>query len=82
MDRINNKFDEQEKLYAEKNRGSPMAKLIEIIGQDLFERIKEDIPELHEALMDYIKNKKGHVTFAFCRDLLSKYNLNLEEERR
>ena len=59
-----------------------MSKLIEILGQELLDRIKEEIPELYEALMDYIKNKKGLVTFAFCRDLLAKYNLNLEEEQR
>ena len=82
MARIDNRFEEQDRLYAEKNSGSPMQKLIEILGQELLDRIKEEIPELYEALMDYIKNKRGLVTYAWCRDLLAKYNLNLEEERR
>ena len=82
VDRINSKFDKEIKLYAEKDSGSPMARLIEILGKELLEKIKNDIPELYDSLMEYIKGKKGQVTFAFCRDLLAKYNLNLEEERR
>ena len=82
VDRINSRFDAEAKLYAEKKSGSAMAKLIEILGQELLDRIKAEIPELYEAIMDYIKNKKGLVTFAFLKELLAKYNLNLEEERR
>ena len=59
-----------------------MSRLIEIIGKELLQRIKTDIPELYSALMDYIRDRKGLITFAFCRDLLAKYNINLEEERR
>ena len=32
--------------------------------------------------MDYINNKKGLVTFTFCKELLAKYNISLEEEQR
>ena len=82
VDRINSKFDEEAKRYAEKNSNDAMAKLIEILGQELLDKIKNEIPELYDALMDYIKNKKGLVTYAFLKDLLAQYNLNLEEEQR
>lgn len=82
VDRIDNRFEKEAKANALKDSGSPMSRLIEIIGKELLQRIKTDIPELYSALMDYIRDRKGLITFAFCRDLLAKYNINLEEERR
>jgi hypothetical protein len=35
-----------------------MSKLRSIIGENLLEKIKNEIPELYEALMEHIKNKK------------------------
>ena len=58
VDRINSKFDKEIKLYAEKDSGSPMARLIEILGKELLEKIKNDIPELYDSLMEYIKGEK------------------------
>ena len=45
------------------------------------DRLKEEYPELWAELMEYIKGRQG-VSYDFCRELLLKYNLNLEEERR
>jgi len=56
-----------------------MTKLRTILGDKLLERIKKDIPELYEALMEHIKSKK-QLSYVFCRDLLADYSINLEEE--
>lgn len=71
VDRIDIRLDEEAKANALKDSGSAMARLIEILGKQLLEKIKKDIPELYDALMDYIEYKKGLVTVAFCRDILA-----------
>jgi len=40
------------------NSGYPMTKLKSILGDNLLEKIRTEIPELYEALMEHIKNKK------------------------
>mmetsp|Transcript_36250 Transcript_36250/g.44204 ORF Transcript_36250/g.44204 Transcript_36250/m.44204 type:complete len:85 (-) Transcript_36250:1541-1795(-) len=58
-----------------------MTKLTGILGEALLSRIQEDFPELYEKLMEHLRIKKN-ITFAFCKDLLIQYDLNLDEERR
>ena len=36
------------------NAGSPMAKLTQILGEPLLEKIKKEVPELYEQLLQYI----------------------------
>ena len=47
----------------------------------MLDKIKQEFPELYEQLMEHIKLKK-QLSYAFCRDLLNEYNLNLDEEKK
>jgi len=58
-----------------------MSKLIEILGEDLLEKIKNEVPELYEQLIDFIRLRK-QLTYAWCKTLLANYNINLEEEKK
>ena len=81
VSRIDNRFDLMAKNEAKKNTGDPLTKLRNVLGQSLLDRIRDEFPELYEHLMEHIKNKK-QLSYAFCRDLLADYNINLEEERK
>ena len=58
-----------------------MTKLNAILGQELLHKIREDYQELYDRLMEHIEMKK-HITYAFAREILAQYNLNLDEEKR
>jgi hypothetical protein len=79
VNRLEKRFEKEAKFDDGFNSGHPMTKLRTILGDNLLVRIKKEIPELHEALTEHIKYKK-QLSYAFCRDLLADYSINLEEE--
>jgi hypothetical protein len=52
------------------NSGSPINKLNWILGNDMLAIIKEERPELYNALLEYITNKKN-ISLDFCQKLLA-----------
>ena len=58
VNRLEKRFNKEAKIKKNFNSGHPMSKLRSIIGENLLEKIKNEIPELYEALMEHIKNKK------------------------
>ena len=58
-----------------------MVKLIGILGQELFDRIRDEYPELYQLLMDHLQLKKN-ITYGFAREVLLGYGIILDEERR
>ena len=81
VDRIDGRLELEAQDKAKLNSGTPMVKLTEILGADLLARIKNELPELYEQLMEHISNKQT-ITYAFCRMLLNNYNINLDYERK
>ena len=75
------RFAKEEKERQDLKSGHPMAKLEKILGKELLLKIKGEFPELHEQLLDHIKLTKK-LTYQFCKELLSEYSINLDEERR
>ena len=81
VDRVDKRLEREQKKYDAFISGLPMAKLKAILGEDLLDRIRNELPELYNHLMEYIETKKN-INYAFARDLLAQYKLNLDEERR
>ena len=81
VNRMDVRFAKEEKERQDLKSGHPMAKLEKILGKELLLKIKGEFPELHEQLLDHIKLTKK-LTYQFCKELLSEYNINLDEERR
>ena len=57
VDRIDGRLELEAQEKAKLNSGTPMVKLTEILGADLLQRIKSELPELYEQLMEHIANK-------------------------
>ena len=58
VDRIDGRLELEAQENAKLNSGTPMVKLTEILGADLLTRIKNELPELYEQLMEHISNKQ------------------------
>ena len=81
VDRVDGRLEREAQEKAKLNSGTPMVKLAEILGPELLQRIKDELPELYEQLMEHIANKQ-QITYAFCRMLLQNFNINLDLERK
>ena len=81
VDRVDKRLEHEQKKYDTFVSGQPMTKLIGILGQDLVNRIREDYSDLFDSIMGHLELKKN-ITYAFCKQLLSHYNLNLDEEKK
>lgn len=81
VDRIDDRLQKEAERKAKLKSSVPMVKLTEILGSGLLERIKNEMQELYEKLMEHIANKQP-ITYAFCRMLLCNYNINLDQERK
>ena len=57
-----------------------MAKLIKILGLKRLELIRNEKPDLHAALMDYIETYK-FISKETCRELLVEYNFTFTVEQ-
>lgn len=54
VDRIDGRLEKEARENAKLNSGTPMVKLTEVLGAELLERIKNELPELYELLMEHI----------------------------
>jgi len=78
---VDKRFKKEAELQAKLTSALPLSKLTKVLGSDLLAKIRDELPELHQHLMEHIKLKKK-LSYAFCKELLAQYNLNLDEEKK
>ena len=81
VDRMNLRFKKEAEVEEAKDSGEPIKKLVEVLDQELVERIKNEMPELHTYLIEWVKSQK-QLTYELCREIFKNFNYSLEEEQK